>query len=241
MGRKLIHNCTGTLIFLMLCYAIQAQKKLTQQVVHLNNGGTIRGVIVKQGNQKIYIQTTDGSVWVFYKNEIDSVTLQKNFNNYQYNKKGFAHFTELGPLVAGKTTIDGVTTAAFSFQTVNGYKFSQYAFAGIGAGADLYATQTIIPLFISFRGDVKNEGSVLPFYFAEAGYGVNITQNSAGGENFKGGLSYAAGAGIKIPFNKKAGFLLGLGYRYQKTAYTITLQQKEVLYRRLTVRAGFFL
>jgi hypothetical protein len=144
-------------------------------------------------------------------------------------------------LIAGKTTINGVTTAAFSFQTVNGYKFSRAAIAGIGAGADLYATQTILPVFGSFRGDLLKPGSVIPFYFGDAGYGINITQNSDNGTAFKGGFMYAAGLGLKIPFNHNAGFLLSFGYRYQKTSYTYNNTSTEITYNRLAVRAGFFL
>ena len=113
--------------------------------------------------------------------------------------------------------------------------------AGLGVGADLYATQTIIPIFASFRGDLSGTGGVIPFYFGDMGYGINITQNSSSGESFKGGVMYAAGLGIKIPFARSSGFLLSAGYRYQKTAYNINGVDTEVTYSRLAIRAGFFL
>jgi hypothetical protein len=217
-----------------------AQTGNKENVVYLKNKWILRGKILEQ-DSVLKLQTRDGNIYVFNSGEIDSVSNEHVWKNFYYRSKGFAHFTELGPLVAGKTTINGVTTAAFSFQTINGYKFSEYFFAGLGVGADLYATQTILPVFASVRGDLLKNGSVLPFYFAEAGYGINITQNSPGATDFKGGFEYAWGLGVKIPFNRNAGFLLGMGYRYQKTSYTQNNTSTGIIYKRLAVRAGFFL
>ncbi|HLK27631.1 MAG TPA: hypothetical protein VKT28_03565 [Puia sp.] len=217
-----------------------AQQGNKEDVIYLKNKWVIRGKILKK-DAMVKLQTRDGNIYVFNTSEIDSIKHERFWRNFFYKQKGFAHFTELGPLVAGKTTIDGVTTAAFSFQTVNGYKFSQYAFTGLGIGADLYATQTILPVFASFRGDLLKNGNVLPFYFADAGYGINITQNSSEATDFKGGFEYALGLGVKIPFNRNAGFLLSVGYRYQKTSYTQDAKPTDVIYKRLAVRAGFFL
>ena len=65
--------------------------------------------------------------------------------------------------------------------------------------------------------------------------------NSANGTAFKGGIMYADGLGVKIPFNRDAGFLLSFGYRYQKTSYTYNAISTDIIYNRLAVRAGFFL
>jgi len=218
-----------------------AQSSKTEDVLYLKNQWVIRGKILEQNNNSIKIQSHEGNIFVFPAGDIEKISQEKIWGNFVYKDHGFANFTELGPLIAGKTTIDGVTTAAFSFQTVNGYKFCQYAMAGIGIGADLYATQTVLPVFASFRGDLSKTGSVIPFYFADGGYGINITQNSYNGTAFKGGIMYAAGFGIKIPFNRNAGFLLSFGYRYQKTSYTYNNTATDVTYNRLAVRAGFFL
>jgi hypothetical protein len=227
--------------FVMLFISTIAQTGKTEDVVYLKNESVVRGKILQKTDAIVKIQVSDGSIFVLAITEVEKITTEKRFGSYQYKAKGFAHFTELGPLIAGKTTIEGVTTAAFSFQTINGYKFSKPAFLGLGIGADLYATQTIIPVFGSFRGDISIKGSVIPFYFADAGYGINITQNSNNGIDFKGGFTYALGLGAKIPFNKTAGFLISFGYRSQKTSFTQNNVNKEIQYNRLAVRAGFFL
>lgn len=170
-----------------------ASAQLKDDVIYLKNKNIIRGHIIQKNDSLYTIQTADGSVYNYMQADVEKASQEKAYHNFINKKSGFAHYTELGTLVAGKTTLQGVTTAAFSFQTVNGYKFSQYAMIGFGAGADLYATQTIVPLFASFRGDITSTGNVIPFYFADAGYGANITQKSAASDNFKGGLLYAAG------------------------------------------------
>ena len=218
-----------------------AQSLKKEQVIYLKNEWVIRGQIILQNAGGVKIRSSDGNIYFFNRTDIIKITEENRWNNFIYKQKGFAHFTELGPLVAGKTTQDGVTTAAFSFETVNGYKFCQYAFAGMGVGADLYATQTILPLFASFRGDIIKEGSVIPYYYGDLGYGFNITGSSSSLNSFKGGLHYAIGMGLKIPFNRNAGFLLSLGYNYQKTSYLSQGVQTNQDYNRLAVRAGFFL
>jgi hypothetical protein len=227
--------------FFCIANSTFSQSGKTEDVVYLKNQWVIRGQILNRDSASVKILTHDGNTFVFSANEIDKIVIENTWRGFTYRKKGFANFTELGPLIAGKTTIDGVTTAAFSFQTINGYKFSQHAMLGLGLGADLYATQTILPVFGSFRGEISKGGSAIPFYFADAGYGINITQNSANGTAFKSGVMYALGLGLKIPFNRSSGFLLSAGYRYQKTSYSVSNSSTNVLYKRLAVRAGFFL
>lgn len=219
---------------------VTAQKK-TDDVLHLLNGGVVRGKLLPDSGLLVRVQTIDGSIWVFPRSDINFISKEASLRTYNYRSKGYGHYTELGPLVAGKTTIEGVTTAAFSFQMVNGYKFNKYLFTGIGAGVDLYATQTIIPVFGSIRGDFSKGGDFIPFYFVDAGYGFNITQNSSAGNDFKGGILYAGGIGVKIPFNRTAGFMLSVGYRFQKTSFTQETGVRNIEYRRLALRAGFWL
>lgn len=232
------------LITISLCWVSAvciAQSKKTEDVLYLKTESIIRGTILSKDDQRIKIQTADGTVWVFQVADIARIAQENKWQGAPPPIKHFSHFTELGPLIAGKTTIDGVTTAAFSFQTINGYTFSKLIFTGVGIGADLYATQTIIPLFVSIRGDFSKNTGVIPFYFADAGYGLNITQDSPGNTNFKGGLLYAAGLGVKIPFNRTSGFLISFGYRYQASSYKLNGVKKDVEYNRLAIRAGFFL
>jgi hypothetical protein len=76
----------------------------------------------------------------------------------------------------------------------------------------------------------------------QRGFFVNaITQQTETGTAYKGGLRYAAGLGFRIPFSGNAGFLLSFGYRYQKTIVTDNDLPSLAIYRRLALRAGFYL
>jgi hypothetical protein len=151
----------------------------------------------------------------------------------------FGHFTEIGALATTRTTPDNVTTAAFSFQMVNGYRFSKRIFAGVGIGADLFATETIIPLFASFRGDILKKGEFIPFYFIDFGYGFNATRNDD--IEYKGGIAAAAGIGFKINLIHNKGFLVSFGYRFQQASLVRDNIFENRDYNRLALRAGFYL
>lgn len=159
----------------------------------------------------------------------------------RYGRPGsFSHYTEIGALAATKNRPDNVTTAAFTFQTVNGYKFNQYLFTGIGIAADLYATQTIVPVFASIRGDFISKGVFVPFYFADGGYGIDITSSTTE-ISYKSGPMFAAGVGFKIPINNGPGFMVSFGYRLQKGATVESGLQRDYSNNRIALRAGFYL
>jgi len=240
-----------TLLFLVSLTITRGQNKqhdhlnpLREDVVRLTNNWILRGRIVLRTDSTLRIQTRDGNVFSFPASQVQNVTTEPAWPLQNPTSAHWTNYTELGPLIAGKTSIDGVTTAAFSFQTLIGYKFRSSLLPGLGAGADLYATQTILPIFATLRGDLLQKPNYSLFAFADAGYGINITQRSstpAITTTYQGGLLYAAGLGVRIPFNASAGFLLSLGYRYQKTTITTAEIPSPVIYRRLALRAGFYL
>lgn len=226
----------------ILSISIFAQKN-TEKVLYLKNEWVIRGKVLSDDSEKIKIQTTQGNIFVFSKTDVLEIKEEKVFSNTSYKTKGFSHYTELGALAARNTANPNVNTSAFSFQTVNGYKFNQYLFVGGGVGIDLYATQTFIPVFGSLRGDFVRNKAVIPFYFLDIGYGRNITTNENPNLNFNGGILWGVGIGMKVIFNNSTGFLLSIGYRQQQGTETINMmnssQETRLNYQRLALRAGF--
>ncbi len=146
-------------------------------------------------------------------------------------------------MAARNTANPNVNTSAFSFQTVNGYKFNQYLFLGGGIGIDLYATQTFMPIFGSIRGDFVKNKPVIPFYFLDIGYGRNITTNENPNLTFRGGTLWGVGIGMKVIFNNSTGFLLSVGYRQQQGTENLNMmtsfQENQFTYQRIALRAGF--
>ncbi|MCE7065146.1 hypothetical protein LZG73_07600 [Dyadobacter sp. CY326] len=207
--------------------------------MHLKNGSIIRGRLLESG-ATYQLETYDKSIWVFQKEEVDTLTFEKLVNpNIRYKKQGFVHYTELGPLAMSNRASNGVTTSAFSFQTTNGYKFGQWIYTGLGIGADLYAVQTFVPVVLSLRGDFTDKGSKIPFYFLEGGYGFNATSNDVDSVRFGGGATFSAGIGLKILFSGNTGFTIAAGYRFQRSSVTQASLEKLEDFNRLTLRAGF--
>ena len=207
--------------------------------LHLKNGSIIRGRLLETG-ERYQLETYDKSIWVFQKEEVDTLVTEKLVNpNIRYKHRGFLHYTELGPLAMSNRASNGVTTSAFSFQTTNGYKFNQWIYTGLGIGADLYAVQTFVPVVLSLRGDFTDKGSKIPFYFLEGGYGFNATSNDVDSLRFGGGATFSAGIGLKILFSGNTGFTIAAGYRFQRSSVTQTNLEKLEDFNRLTLRAGF--
>ena len=213
----------------------------TEDVLYLKNGWILRGKITRDPNDSISILTHDQNRFRFSGADIlNTTTGKKQWAPVNYRDRGFGHYTEIGALAATKNRPDNVTTAAFSFQTVNGYRFKRYLFAGLGVAADLYATQTTIPVFASIRGNMIRNGLFIPYYFIDGGYGFDITSSTTA-TSYSGGLMFAAGIGFKIRFSNVAGFHVNFGYRMQKGATIESGLRTDYTNNRIGLRAGFYL
>jgi hypothetical protein len=234
------------LSLLVLCAFSSPAQQPAEDVLYLKNGWVLRGRLLSApGAPTVKLQTADRSVFVFARADVDSLrqeAMPAAGNVQNYKRRGFAHFTELGAL-AGRNTSSSTNTSAFSFQTVNGFKFNQWLYTGLGVGVDLYATQSLLPLFGSVRGDFLSRGTLIPFYFVDAGYGINIT-----GEDdtlvqpitYSGGGLFASGVGLKVLFSNSTSFLISVGYRSQRTTLSRPNTPEEpVTFQRIAVRAGF--
>ncbi len=233
-----IKNTLFFFLSLFILTHISAQNKNTiSYILYLKNGWELHGSNIENTDSTTVITLMDESRFVFKKSEIDSLKTDIKTDNLK--KTGFSHYTEIGALAATKNRPDNVTTAAFSFQTVNGYSFNNHLFTGFGIGIDLYATETVIPLFASIRGDILNDAGFMPFYYIDGGYGWNIT-NTIENINYSGGLLFASGIGFKKGFNNQTGFLISAGYRLQKGATTIGANRQNFSNDRISLRAGFY-
>src|SRR6478736_2599850 len=124
MGKKLIYMIKyGLLFFFFITASTLINAQALEDVIYLKNQDIIRGTILKKNDSVYTIQTGDGSIYNYRAHEVEKINREKLYRNFSYKQSGYSNFTEIGALVAGKTTQQGVTTAAFSFQSVNGYKF----------------------------------------------------------------------------------------------------------------------
>ncbi|MCU0353842.1 MAG: hypothetical protein MUD08_08920 [Cytophagales bacterium] len=223
-----------------------AAQRPTDDVLYLKNGWVLRGKLLPAAApESVSIQTNDGNTFVFPQTDVLETKKEPalRYLNIRYRDRGYAHFTEMGVMASSNNVNElGVTTSAFTFHTVNGYKFNQWFYTGLGAGVDLYASQTFIPVFASARGDFTRRGILIPYYYIDGGWGFNGTTNLPG-KRQRGGAHFAAGLGMKVLFNGNAGFLLSVGYYLQQTAIEEThdsgIRRTETDYQRVAIRAGF--
>jgi hypothetical protein len=229
-----------TLIFCIITFNTFSQK-INDDVLYLKNGSIYRGKIIEKNEQTIKLETYEKNIYAVQVSDIQEIKSEESLKKpvILYKEKGFVHYTELGPLAMSNRASNGVTTSAFSFQTTNGYKFNKYLFTGIGIGADLYAIQTFVPIVLSVRGDFTKKGNKIPFYFVEGGYSINATSNDVDGIKYKGGNTFAAGVGLKILFNENTGFVIGAGYRFQRSELVEKTKTTIEDFDRLTLRIGF--
>ncbi len=230
-----------TLFTFLLLLVFVANAQVTEDVVYLKNGWILHGKITNKTDTSVSIKTKDRNIFVFKTDEVLKITQETLPPDYNLKEKGYAHFTELGPLASQNTGELNVNTSAFSFQTVNGYKFKKWLFAGAGVGIDLYATQTFFPVFGSLRGDFISKKQFVPFYFMDFGYGINGTTKTQTDISYRGGAVFAGGLGLKIGLSKNAGVMISIGYRNQRYGATRNGRLIDDSYERIALRAGFYL
>ncbi len=225
----------------------QAPVPTMEDVLYLRNGSVLHGQrlpLSADAPDVMRLRLPSRDILAFPLADVDSVGRQQRPPGPGAARpRGFGHYTELGALAA-RNTNSSVNTSAFSFQTVNGYRLRPALFVGGGVGIDLYATQSIVPVFASLRGELPvRRGPLRPFWFVDGGYGFNLTGRDEalpGPVTYAGGRLWAAGLGLKVLFNEQTGFLVSIAYRAQNAAITRDpAPRQELEFQRLAVRAGF--
>lgn len=232
----------------------------TQQedVVYLKNGGFVRGKIVENiPNQKVVIESSAQTVYIFNPSEIERITQEARLatdtqhTTLNIRKKGFYHLTQAGLSFSDENNTVGQKQNAV-FMTVNGYKFFSFLGVGIATGVEWYPQHRVYPISLDVRGDILPKGIITPYYFLQAGFapgqGVNAW-NENNNYKCKGGVTTSSGLGIKLRTNSIS-WVMDVGFRYQqvKDQYndwwwsgngeTSPLHEREFNYQRLFVRTG---
>ena len=266
MNPKFIHSGRFAIrwlipIFVLLLSAFvtaHAQEIEKETAIYLKNGSVIRGkLVMSMFDEYMTVKTSETDhmeIWydridriVFGKDEISetSVIKPKDTTPPFFLKPGFMHMTEAGLIVGNENNLEG---PAYSISTVNGYRFSPYFGAGLGIGVDGYNRITMLPIFLSFRGNLKKE-NVSPIYFLNAGYSAAWKNDNVDGIEYdyvRGGFMVHPGFGYMFTINKMA-LNLNLGYKIQQSSIAYSFEngwaspteiQEERTRRRLTMSIG---
>ena len=240
------------IVFLLLLssVALLAQSG-TEDIVYLKNGSIIRGKIIEQKDSDfLRIQIEGGTIFQFSWQEIDKIETgvakinsEKDKKEIKYRTKGYFNDTELALLMGERFSqwSPGISTA-FSFSTVNGYRFNRFLKTGGGIGLDIYNFEglMLMPVFLRVSGDLLKL-PVSPFYVLDAGYSFLLSESE---ENSKGGIMLNPAFGIKINSASGNAFIIKGGYRFQKAQEEVIMWNDNRLlnqyeFSRVVIGIGF--
>ncbi len=221
-----------TFFFLTFLINIYAQNS-TMDIIYLKNGSVIKGAVIEFiPNEKIKIQTIDGSVFVYTSSEVEKITKEPNVvkpdipdsnsikkSTSSYFKKGLMGITEIGTLFADKNANNDKPD--FSFNQIIGKRINEHFSIGMGAGIDVNKNILYVPITLDTRiYFIKKR--ITPFLNIAPGYAllhytfkdyyVNYT-NRGNVVNNTHAFIANLGIGAEFKINKKVGVLINLGGR----------------------------
>lgn len=236
------------LLGLLLLSLVSFAQKNSEDVVYLKNGNIIRGIIIDQIiGEKITIETYGGNVYNYPYAEVERIAKEdykRAKRPLKIKQKGYVNTTSLGFLFG-----NGEQPVSSNLQTINGYHFNPHLALGLGMGIVWYDAfgwgnfSRVLPIFLDVRGNVLKDSKISPFYYANAGYGIETTGELIDERN--GGLKLGLGTGIKIHTRNNVSWVVSLGINYQQLKASGTdwwsgnTVERTVKYRRLALRTGF--
>ena len=191
-----------------------------EDVIYAKDGSIYRGTITEQIPGVSYkIEIAGGSVIVVKAENVVKVTKEEkkeviSYDSYsrrrrpvhvfQYRDKGYFFQAQLEAQIPEA-----------GFRLVNGYKFNQFAYLGLGLGvdgviSDLHGNSdyagAYLPVYVYYGGDILHQ-QITPFYSVEAGYAWRPDMLASGDY-------YYSGSGG--PIGGHGGFMAGaaLGVRF---------------------------
>ncbi len=170
----------------------------------------------------------------------------------QIKPKGYFNFSSLA-LLFGKGQDDSHPVP--SLTVVNGYRFNDRMYAGLGLGYEMYKFR-LIPIFTDLTYVFKSD-SFRPYVTIRFGGGIPLHKNlrdKTSGEEQRayGGVLLAPSAGMLFPLGKKNAISLSIGYHYQEFSYETSdygsnlcfsppdlMRRIYIHYNRIEFRAGY--
>ena len=218
MKRILSFICCS-LLYISICYSLD--------IVQLNNGSVIKGVITKiDEGVSLTIKSESGREYTYRMIEVKSynkdgelstpiVQKSKGFRDYNYYEKGFWAAVEMdGGYLLSINNDGGYGELHF----VAGYQFCEFLKVGAGFGGRYYINNKDMrckdykwsfPLFANVRGNIIPglNRNVVPFYSAELGSAIND------------GIYFRPALGIKIG-EQRGAFTIDITYTAQTLKHT---------------------
>jgi len=220
-----------------------------EDVIYMKNGSIYRGTIIEQVPSVSYkIEIAGGSVIVAQAGEVTKITkepktsaateyiykdvrVRRPLPDYQFRPKGY--------FFQGQVLLEALE---FGFRIVNGYKFGQFGYLGLGVGVDgvildIHGSTdyagAYFPIFVHYGGDILKT-QITPFYSVEAGYAfhpapsplspANIYGSGSDVVTASGGFMAGAGFGVRFKSRRKVHFDLSAHVDFKQSFATINTE-----------------
>jgi len=211
----------STLLLTLFSISATVAQEVMQDVIYLKNGSMYKGTIIEEvPNTSYKIRISGGSVIALQVADIERLTKEeppsstwtwgrgmRDTTRFVGRKRGY--FNVLQVLIENKQG---------GLRFVNGYKFGQMGYLGIGVGFDRVFSSPLngrindlqedalegvyLPLYLFYSGDVKQR-RLTPYYTVEAGYTMAFQgmddefETDAYGRRPLGGPMAGVGLGLK--------------------------------------------
>lgn len=221
---------------LFICASVFAQVE-REDVIYLKNGSIYRGTIIEQIPGVSYkIEILGGTVILVPAADVAKITKEerqvrsesprrdRDYESRSPQPKHEFSYRPRGYFFQGQVEAEALE---FGFRVVNGYKFGQFGYLGLGVGVDgvildLHGSSDYsgpyFPIYVYYGGDILKK-QITPFYSIEAGYAFhpftgasdltpgNVIGGGASSGNYiinsKGGLMCGAGFGVRFYSRRK--------------------------------------
>ncbi len=225
--------CLFVVALLFVVTSFSQQKKY----VNLKNGTEIKGKVYESEEEDKVRIYSSGNLWVFDKDEIESISASKSNKTNQPIEPSTTKFnlhTEIGVLIGNS---DNSQSAPLIFQTSVNYKVSPQLKVGVGTGVE-FIKETYLPVFANFEYKFRKTG-FSPFVFLQGGYDFSIDDSRTFSQNdipyymyssswywpsgdkldSKGGCFVNSGLGITKMVSSDFGWSFSFGYRFTRLNY----------------------
>lgn len=232
------------LLFILLAsFSAISFSQQERDVVFLNDGSIIKGMLTEKDEKTIQIETCCGNLLVFEKADIlkmEKETIPKS--KFQVKQKGYMNFTSMGFLVGSPAN---EKIAPFSIISEHTYRVNEYIAVGGLIGYELLE-ESIVPLGVNIKGFVFDGADNL-FLGITGGFSLSLENpNKDLYNSASGGPFFTIEMGVLIPVSGNNSFFVAMGYRYNKLKYErtdwwLSDVEREVKYNRISIRLGLTL
>ena len=205
-------------ILFALAIPVLSQKG-AEQILVLNNGSRISGIIVNDTSGNYLLKLSAPQVISVPGSWVSSVeTMGKKQHRYS---QGSGYYLRFGlSMLLGKS--EESESNMLSISLSNGFKFRNGLMIGIGSGIE-EMTMPLLPVYSEVHYHPFNS-HVSPFIYLKSGYAFSLQGDDENNywygysRESKGGFLLNTGAGILLQTWEKVGINIALGYRFQQVS-----------------------